>query len=106
MDINSEDIKVKNNLPQHRYEVEIDGELAELVYSHRGNVITFMHTGVPPALEGHGIAGKLAHTALEEARAQKLTVTRPAPYVAAYIRRHTEYMDLLPPSEQARLKNG
>ncbi len=106
MDIDFGSIEVKNNQSLHRFEVEVGGEVAELVYSQRGNVITFMHTGVPPAFEGHGIAGKLAHTALEEARSQKLTVYPTCPYVAAYIRRHPEYMDLLPPSEQARLKNS
>jgi uncharacterized protein len=101
-----ENIVVKNNEGQHRYEVEIEDHLAELVYSRRGDQITLMHTGVPPALEGRGIAGKLAQTALDEARQQKLTVDPACPYVASYIHRHQEYLDLLSPPDQERLKRG
>jgi predicted GNAT family acetyltransferase len=58
---------------------------------------------VPPALEGHGIGNRLASFALEEARSQHLTVVPACPFVAAYIRHHTEYLSLLTASEQARL---
>ena len=74
-----------------------------LPMSGRGNHIIFLHTGVPEALAGHGIANKLASFALEEARSQKLTVVPLCPFVASYIRHHQEYLSLLDPVEQSRL---
>ena len=90
----------------HRYEVTLHGELAILTYHQNGNQIAFLHTGVPEALEGHGVASKLASTALEEARARGLKVVAACPFVASYVRHHAEYFSLLTPTEQARLSRG
>jgi predicted GNAT family acetyltransferase len=57
--------------------------------------MVFTHTEVPPALEGHGIGGELAHAALEFARSQDWKVIAQCPFVADYIRRHQEYADLV-----------
>ncbi len=99
-----EQVVVSNNIEAHRYEVKIDAQVAVLTYDQEGSQITFLHTGVPPALEGHGIANELAHVALEDARAQHLMVVPACPFVAAYIRRHPEYLSLLSASEQKRLQ--
>ncbi len=68
MDIDFEHIEVKNNADEQQYDVRIEGHVATLFYEQEGNTITFLHTEVPAALEGHGIASKLAYTALEDAR--------------------------------------
>lgn len=99
-------IEVKHNPEAHRYEVKMDEHLAVLTYIKRGNHITFLHTGVPAELEGHGVANTLAHNALEDARAQHLTVTPMCPFVAAYIRHHQEYLSLLSESERALFLQG
>ncbi len=98
-----EHINVTNNTKDQQYEVNIDDLLAILEYKRKGNHITYIHTGVPPALEGHGIASKLAHTALEDARKEHLTVSPQCPFVASYIREHTEYLPLLSEAEQKRV---
>jgi uncharacterized protein len=97
---------VINNEAAQQYEIHDDGEVAVLTYERRGNHITFFHTGVPPALEGRGIAGMLAHTALEAARADGLEVIPLCPYVAAYIRRHQEYLPLVSEAYKGRLQVG
>lgn len=94
---------VTHNRDEHRYEVKVDEQLAVLTYKQQAGHIIFLHTGVPPALEGRGIASQLAFFALEEARSQHLTVVPLCPFVASYIRRHQEYLPLLTESEQARL---
>ncbi|MDQ2885401.1 MAG: N-acetyltransferase [Chloroflexota bacterium] len=99
-----EQIVVKNNEAANRYEVELAGQTAVLTYMREGKQIIFLHTGVPPALEGHGIANKLARTALEDARANGLVVEPECQFVASYIRRHQEYLDLVPESERAYLQ--
>lgn len=106
MNMDDAHIIVTNNAEAQRYEVKIDEQLAVLTYERQGNRIIFLHTGVPAALAGHGIAGKLASFALEEARSQKLTVVPVCPFVADYIRHHQEYLSLLTPSEQTRLLQG
>lgn len=94
---------VTNNRDKHRYEVKVDEQLAVLTYTQQAGHIIFLHTGVPPALEGRGIANRLASFALEEARAQHLTVVPLCPFVASYIRHHQEYLPLLTEGERARL---
>jgi len=103
MSTNFEHVEVKNNEDQKRYEIQIDDQLAELTYERHGDRLLLMHTNVPTALEGHGIAGKLASFALEEAKAQHLTVYPYCPYVASYIKRHQEYLPLVSESERKRL---
>ncbi len=96
-------VVVKNNEAANRYEVELEGQTAVLIYIREGKQIIFLHTGVPPALEGHGIANKLAQTALDDARVDGLVVVPECPFVASYIQRHQEYLDLVPKGERARL---
>lgn len=97
---------VHNNAEAHRYEAKIDGHTAVLTYQKKGDQITFLHTIVPPALEGHGLGNALATVALEDARLLHLRVVPQCPFVAAYIRRHQEYLSLLSESEQARILQG
>ena len=61
-----------------------------------------MHTEVPEALQGHGIAGKLAAHALTYARENGLDVVPLCPYVAKYIKDHPEFADLVAPRARWR----
>jgi len=97
MKIDPEKIEVIQNTAKNRFEVTIDGQTAVTEYMLPGDKIIFSHTEVPEALEGNGIASKLAQTALEYARTENLKVMPLCPYVAAYIRRHPEYKDLVLP---------
>ena len=101
MDGNPGAVSIRDNAAAGRYEAWVDGQLAVLTYRRSGEHITFIHTGVPAALEGHGIAGTLARVALEDARAAGLAVIPRCPFVASYIRRHPEYADLVPVAERA-----
>jgi predicted GNAT family acetyltransferase len=102
MDINLNDVIVHDNITASRYEARVDGHIAVITYERAPGQITFIHTVTPPALAGHSIADKMARTVLEEARAAGLAVIPRCPFIAAYIRRHPEYLDLVPPDEQAR----
>ena len=88
-------IEVRDNTVAQRYEVEMGGQTAVLEYRREPGRITLIHTGVPQALEGHGIAAALARTALDDARASGLAVVPRCPYVQAYIRRHPDYASLV-----------
>ena len=103
MNTDHKHVEVTNNENEQRYEVHIDDQLAVLEYERKGSHITYIHTGVPHAMEGRGIASQLAHTALEDARKEHLTVSPQCPFVASYIREHTEYLPLLSKAEQAHV---
>jgi predicted GNAT family acetyltransferase len=81
---------VENNEKAQQFQVRVEGHLALIRYVYSNGSIAFVHTEVPPALEGRGIAGTLARAALEFAREHELSVIPRCPFVAAYIRKHPE----------------
>jgi predicted GNAT family acetyltransferase len=97
MKVNTENVVVENNEPAKRFEAQVDGNVAFLQYHYSKGSLVFTHTEVPPALEGQGLAGKLARTALEYAQSHQLTVIPLCPFVASYIRKHPEYQSLVHP---------
>jgi predicted GNAT family acetyltransferase len=86
---------VRNNEDASRFEVEVDGELAVSQYRRRNGTIIFTHTEVPAKLEGKGIGNALAAAALDYARSEGLRVVPRCEFIAAFIRRHREYQDLV-----------
>ena len=89
------DITVTNNEDAGQFEANVDGQLAVAVYELEPDTIIFTHTEVPEALEGEGIASELAHTALDYAREHNLAVVPQCPFIASYIKRHSEYQALV-----------
>ena len=86
---------VTNNEAKSQYELHVDGGTAIAVYQRRGDVMTFVHTEVPVALRGKGIAAQLIASALEDVRRQGLTIIPRCPYVVNYVERHPEVQDLV-----------
>ena len=86
---------VNNNEKTQRFEILEIGELAYLEYRYFKNDIALMHTFVPEVLEGKGIASTLAHYALEWAKENQKPVIVYCPFVAAYLKKHTEYNSII-----------
>lgn len=103
MEVNLDNVAVSNNEAASRFEAQVNDQAAFIKYHRSGDSITFIHTEVPPELEGHGLAARLARAALEYARSAQLKVVPLCPYVASYIRRHKEYQDLLTAENLQRL---
>jgi predicted GNAT family acetyltransferase len=91
----SDEWQVLHNEAARRFEVALGDDMAELDYHLRNGAMVVTHTGVPQPWEGRGIAASLTRAALDYARAQGMTVQPLCSYVAAYIRRHPEYCDLM-----------
>ena len=88
---------VVHNPEQNRFEINQEGHTAELVYRLKPGKIVLVHTGVPPELEGRGLAKELAVAGLAYAREHGLKVVPLCPFVASYVKRHPEYLDLIDP---------
>lgn len=97
------DSLVRNNESSSQFELAEDGETAVLSYRLQPGSITFIHTGVPEKLEGRGIAKRLAVAGLEFAREKRQTVVPLCPFVAGYIKRHSEHLDLVREDYRSRL---
>jgi predicted GNAT family acetyltransferase len=86
---------VTDNVANHRFEMIVDGETAFLDYAFEDGRLALIHTEVPQALEGHGVAGALVRSVLNEARTKGLQILPRCEFVAEYIRRHPEFSDLV-----------
>lgn len=91
---NDQPIEVRHNLPEHRFEAMVDGHLCVCEYQQRNGEMVFTHTFVAPELRGRGIAEKLVRAALDFARHETYRVVPECSYVASFIRRHREYVQL------------
>lgn len=89
------ELTIQNNTAKHQFETVVDGHTSLIAYTLFPGGIAFIHTEVPPELEGKGIAGQLAKYVLDYAREHQLKVKPYCPYVNAYMKRHPEYNDLL-----------
>jgi len=87
--------EVRDNKDKRRFELAVDGRTAFSQYRLAPGAITFLHTEVPKELEGRGIGSKLVRGELQAVRALGLKVVAKCPFVAAYIRKHPEFQDLL-----------
>lgn len=91
------DYPVQHNDAAQRFEALVDERLSVADYrlDADGRSVTFTHTGVPPEQRGRGIAAALIAAALAWARERGLKVVPACSYVARYMQRHPDTLDLL-----------
>lgn len=68
------------------------------------DTIMVTHSEVDPAYEGQGHGSRLARGVLEAIHGQGKQVIPMCPFVAAYIRRHPEYIEYVRPDARTALK--
>lgn len=88
-------IHVEHEIEQSRFTATVEDNLCVLDYQLHANTMAIVHTGVPPALAGRGIAAELTRVALDTARAEGWKVQPLCSYAAIYMRRHPQYNDIL-----------
>ena len=88
-------MSVVDNKQKSRFELPVENDVAIAEYTRDGDTITFTHTAVPEHIQERGVASRVVKFALDQARAEGLKVVPTCPFVAAYIRKHPEYQDLL-----------
>src|SRR5215831_16419217 len=93
---------VTDNPAASRYELHVGGALAGFVNYH---LIVFLnnltHTEIEPRFEGAGLAAHLARYSLDDARKRHLAVLPSCPYIRSWLKKHPEYMDLVPEDRRA-----
>lgn len=96
---------VTDNPDRRRFEIHLEGEVVGFAdYRRRDDTLVFTHAEVDDAHEGKGLASQLARESLEEARAAGLAVVPACPFYADYLRRHPEYVALVPEHRRAEFE--
>ena len=85
----------RDNEAESRFELDVGGTIAFVVYRKSRGAITLVHTEVPPALGGKGIGSKLARATLDAVRAQGRKLTVKCEFIQGVRGKHPEYNDLL-----------
>ena len=80
--------QVADNQSASRFEVTVNGHLAELQYRRHGQRFVLVHTGVPSELEGRGLGSELVAAAVERAAREGLTVVPLCPFARGWLARH------------------
>lgn len=85
----------RDNETQSRFELEVDGAIAFVVYRKTPDAITLVHTEVPPELGGRGIGSKLARASLDAVRAQRRKLIVKCEFIQGFMKKNPDYNDLL-----------
>ncbi len=88
-------MEILHDIQKQKFYVVVDGLESHLEYVKMENVLNLIHTYVPDALRGKGIAGEVVKAALTYAEENELKIIPSCSYVAAYIQRHKEYENLV-----------
>lgn len=90
-----ENLKVENNEAKHRFEINLEDKTALIAYKKIGGVYNLYHTEVPPQFKGEGVGSALAKGTLEQIKVEDAKIIPSCPFVAAYVKRHKEFQDLV-----------
>ncbi len=89
-------LEVKNNQTKNQFETNLDGKTALIKYQKEADgTLNLFHTEVPDEFEGKGVGSQLVKNALEQIKADNLKINPSCPFIAAYIKRHPEYKNLV-----------
>jgi len=95
--------EIRDDRQRHRYELEIDGQTAVVLYNPVEGGLLITETLVPQPLEGRGVASRMARHVLEDAKARGLVVLPTCLFFAAYLQKHREWADIVHPNYRAVL---
>jgi uncharacterized protein len=94
---------VVDNTAAHRFELRVDGEVAGfMTYKRDDPTLALNHTEIDPRFEGRGLGTVLIRTVLDNARAEGAAVLPFCPFVRGFLKRHPEYVDVVPPDQRDR----
>lgn len=89
------DLNIEHDTAARRFQVFVDGHRCELDYELSGNSMSIVHTGVPEAVGGRGIAALLTEAAVAAARERGWKIRPLCSYARVWFQRHPQHADLL-----------
>lgn len=92
------DPAIRDNAEAHRYELPVGDQVAVVIYNLSGQNLMITETLVPEALEGQGIASRLARHVLADAKARDLMILPVCPFFSAYLQKHPEHAGAVHPT--------
>ena len=98
------DIAVLDDPENSRYLVTVDGvEAGGAYYEISDGRVVFTHTIVDPGWEGKGVGSALARGALDDVRATGRMAIPLCPFIAGYLTKHQEYLDIVDEHYRAKV---
>ena len=92
------DSEVRDNPEARRYELAVDDGVAVMTYNLNPPQLMITETLVPEALEGRGLASRLAAAVVADVRARGLVLLPVCPYLAGWLQKHPEHADVVHPT--------
>jgi uncharacterized protein len=89
------DSEITDNTALHRFELQIRGETAFLLYERTPSAVRLIHTEVPGALREKGVGSRLVAGVLNLVEQNGLKVIPLCPFVIEYLKRHPERLDIV-----------
>jgi predicted GNAT family acetyltransferase len=97
------DPEIRNNADARRYELDVEGLSATVAYNLTGPHLMITETLVPTALEGRGIASRLARHVVEDARKRGLVILPVCTFFGHFFQKHPEQADVVHPDYRKAL---
>ena len=92
------DPEIRDNAEAHRYELPVGDHVAVVTYNLSGQNLMITETLVPEALEGQGIASRLARHVIADASERGLLILPVCPFFLAYLQKHPEHAAVVHPT--------
>lgn len=92
------DPEIRDDAERHRYALPVGGEVAVMVYNLSEKNLMITETLVPEALEGQGIASRLAKHVVADARTRGLLILPVCPFFSAWLQKHPDQADVVHPT--------
>lgn len=89
---------IRDNPDAKRYELPIGDQVAVVTYNLSEPNLMITETLVPRALEGKGVASRLARHVIADARARGLLILPVCPFFSAYFQKHPDDADVVHPT--------
>ncbi len=83
------------NTTGKRFEMQVDENTAFINYKQGGNTVYLIHTEVPAALEGKGVASALVEKTLHYIQEHQLHLVPLCTFVQSYLEKHPQWKKLV-----------
>lgn len=98
------DPDIRDEPEAKRYALEVEGKTAVVTYNLVQGGLMVTETLVPEALEGRGIASRLARHVLADVKGRGLVILPVCPFFAGYLKKHPEWAEVVHPTYRTTLR--